>query len=110
MNTITRNYGEIKMEYRNDTITFRPKSPQLPPLGMKLVEAIAAAKATLQIAAARLSELSEDSLCVEEADELRQALYPDITLEMSQDEYVDYLDQLRTDGLHDGVSAHWGHD
>ena len=41
MNTVTRNFGEIKMEYRAGNVSFSG-SPQLPPVGMKLSEAIAA--------------------------------------------------------------------
>ena len=79
MNTVTRNFGEIKMEYRAGNVSFSG-SPQLPPVGMKLSEAIAAAKATLAIAFQRLDEIS------------------------------DYLATMREDGIYDGVSAHWGHD
>ena len=104
MNTVTRNFGEIKMEYRAGNVSFSG-SPQLPPVGMKLSEAIAAAKATLAIAFQRLDEISAD-----EASELRKALDIRSTLDMSEDEYIDYLATMREDGIYDGVSAHWGHD
>lgn len=104
MNTVTRNFGEIKMEYRAGNVSFSG-SPQLPPVGMKLTEAIAAAKATLAIAFQRLDEISAD-----EASELRKALDIRSTLDMSEDEYIDYLATMREDGIYDGVSAHWGHD
>ena len=104
MNTVTRNFGEIKMEYRAGNVSFSG-SPQLPPVGMKLSEAIAAAKATLAIAFQRLDEISDD-----EASELRKALDIRSTLDMSEDEYIDYLATMREDGIYDGVSVHWGHD
>lgn len=104
MNTVTRNFGEIKMEYRAGNVSFSG-SPQLPPVGMKLTEAIAAAKATLAIAFQRLDEISAD-----EASELRKALDIRNTCDMSEDEYIDYLATMREDGIHDGISSHWGHD
>ena len=104
MNTVTRNFGEIKMEYRAGNVSFSG-SPQLPPVGMKLSEAIAAAKATLAIAFQRLDEISAD-----EASELRKALDIRSTLDMSEDEYIDYLATMREDGIHDGISSHYGHD
>ena len=104
MNTVTRNFGEIKMEYRAGNVSFSG-SPQLPPVGMKLTEAIAAAKATLAIAFQRLDEISAD-----EASELRKALDIRSTLDMSEDEYVDYLATMREDGLYDGISSHYGQD
>ena len=104
MNTVTRNFGEIKMEYRAGNVSFSG-SPQLPPVGMKLTEAIAAAKATLAIAFQRLDDFSAD-----EASELRKALDIRSTLDMSEDEYIDYLATMREDGIHDGISSHWGHD
>ena len=104
MNTVTRNFGEIKMEYRAGNVSFSG-SPQLPPVGMKLSEAIAAAKATLAIAFQRLDEISAD-----EASELRKALDIRSTLDMSEDEYVDYLATMREDGLYDGISSHYGQD
>ena len=63
MNTVTRNFGEIKMEYRAGNVSFSG-SPQLPPVGMKLSEAIAAAKATLAIAFQRLDEISDDDFSI----------------------------------------------
>ena len=104
MNTVTRNFGEIKMEYRAGNVSFSG-SPQLPPVGMKLTEAIAAAKATLAIAFQRLDEISAD-----EASELRKALDIRNTLDMSEDEYIDYLATMREDGLYDGISSHYGQD
>ena len=104
MNTVTRNFGEIKMEYRAGNVSFSG-SPQLPPVGMKLSEAIAAA-----IAFQRLDEISDDDFSADEASELRKALDIRSTLDMSEDEYVDYLATMREDGIYDGVSAHWGHD
>ena len=104
MNTVTRNFGEIKMEYRAGNVSFSG-SPQLPPVGMKLTEAIAAAKATLAIAFQRLDAISAD-----EASELRKALDIRSTLDMSEDEYVDYLATMREDGLYDGISSHYGQD
>ena len=112
MNTVTRNFGEIKMEYRAGNVSFSG-SPQLPPVGMKLTEAIAAAKATLAtlaIAFQRLDEISDDDFSADEASELRKALDIRSTLDMSEDEYIDYLATMREDGIYDGVSAHWGHD
>ena len=104
MNTVTRNFGEIKMEYRAGNVSFSG-SPQLPPVGMKLTEAIAAAKATLAIAFQRLDEISAD-----EASELRKALDIRNTCDMSEDEYIDYLATMREDGLYDGISSHYGQD
>ena len=104
MNTVTRNFGEIKMEYRAGNVSFSG-SPQLPPVGMKLSEAIAAAKATLAIAFQRLDEISAD-----EASELRKALDIRSTLDMSEGEYIDYLATMREDGLYDGISSHYGQD
>ena len=104
MNTVTRNFGEIKMEYRAGNVSFSG-SPQLPPVGMKLTEAIAAAKATLAIAFQRLDEISAD-----EASELRKALDIRSTLDMSEDEYIDYLATMRMDGIYDGISSHYGQD
>ena len=104
MNTVTRNFGEIKMEYRAGNAQFSG-SPQLPPVGMKLTEAIAAAKAAPTIAFQRLDEISDD-----EAKELRKALDIRSTLDMSEDEYVDYLSTMRIDGIYDGISAYWGQD
>ena len=109
MNTVTRNFGEIKMEYRAGNVQFSG-SPQLPPVGMKLTEAIAAAKATLAIDFQRLDEISDDDFSADEAKELRKALDIRNTCDMSEDEYVDYLATVREDGTHDGISAHWGHD
>ena len=109
MNTVTRNFGEIKMEYRAGNVSFSG-SPQLPPVGMKLSEAIAAAKATLAIAFQRLDEISDDDFSADEASELRKALDIRSTLDMSEDEYVDYLATMRLDGIHDGISAHYGQD
>lgn len=111
MNTVTRNFGEIKMEYRpqSGNVSFTG-SPQLPPIGMKLTEAIAAAKATLAIAHQRLSEISDDTQALDEAAELRKALDISSILDMSEDEYVDYLALMREDGLYDGISAHFGQD
>lgn len=111
MNTVTRTVGEVNIEFRptSNVVSFR-SAPQLPPVGMKLSEAVQAAKAVLAIAVERYGELSDDSLAVDEAAELRQALYPSNTLDMSEDEYVDYLALMREDGLYDGISAHWGQD
>ncbi len=114
MNTVTRNFGEIKMEYRAGNVSFSG-SPQLPPVGMKLTEAIAAAKATLAIAFQRLDDFSADDFSADdfsadEASELRKALDIRSTIDMSEDEYIDYLATMRLDGIYDGVSAHWGHD
>ena len=108
MNTATRNFGEIKMEYRAGNVSFSG-SPQLPPVGMKLSEAIATL-ATLAIAFQRLDEISDDDFSADEASELRKALDIRSTLDMSEDEYIDYLATMREDGIHDGTSAHWGHD
>ena len=105
MNTVTRNFGEIKMEYRAGNVSFSG-SPQLPPVGMKLTEAIAAAKATLAIAFQRLDDFSADDFSADEASELRKALDIRSTIDMSEDEYIDYLAAMRLDGIHDGVSAH----
>lgn len=111
MDTITRTVGEVNIEFRptSNVVSFR-NSPQLPPVGMKLAEAVQAAKAVLAIAVERYGELSDDSLAIDEAAELRQALYPDITLNMTEDEYVDYLALMREDGLYDGISSHFGQD
>ena len=109
MNTVTRNFGEIKMEYRAGNVQFSG-SPQLPPVGMKLTEAIAAAKATFAIAFQRLDEISDDDFSADEASELRKALDIRSTLDMSEDEYVDYLATMREDGLYDGISSHYGQD
>lgn len=111
MNTVTRNIGEVKMEYRKSTGTVSfAASPQLPPIGMTLIEAIAAAKATLALAHARLDEISDDTLALDEAAELRKALDIYSALDMSEDEYVDYLAMMREDGIYDGISSHWGQD
>ena len=85
MNTVTRNFGEIKMEYR-------------------------AGNVSLAIAFQRLDESSDDDFSADEASELRKALDIRSTLDMSEDEYIDYLATMRLDGIHDGISAHWGHD
>lgn len=109
MNTVTRNFGEIKMEYRAGNVSFSG-SPQLPPVRMKLSEAIAAAKATLAIAFQRLDEISGDDFSADGASELRKALDIRNTCDMSEDEYIDYLATMREDGLYDGISSHYGQD
>lgn len=99
------------MEYRpqSGNVSFSG-SPQLPPVGMKLSEAVAAAKVTLAIAFQRLGEIGDDDFSADEASELHKALDIRNTCDMSEDEYIDYLATMREDGIHDGISAHWGHD
>ncbi len=111
MNNYSKTFGDVKMEYKptSGVVTFSG-SPQLPPVGMNLIEAIATAKATLALAHQRLSEISDDDFNADEVTELRKALDIRSILDMSEDEYVDYLALMREDGIYDGVSSHWGQD